>query len=102
MRYEWDERKNRLNWRSHGISFEDAILVFADERCLIYPDRTDETGEQRWHAIGSVPVESAYVAVLLVVHAYREDNDGEEIVRIISARETEKHELRRYQEQNPN
>jgi uncharacterized DUF497 family protein len=37
--------------------------------------------------------------VLLVVHAYREDDHGEEIIRIISARRAEKHELRRYQEQ---
>jgi uncharacterized DUF497 family protein len=37
--------------------------------------------------------------VLLVVHAYREDCHGEEIIRIISARQAEKHEVRRYQEQ---
>jgi uncharacterized DUF497 family protein len=30
---------------------------------------------------------------------YREDYRGEEIIRIISARATEKHEIRRYQEQ---
>jgi len=38
-------------------------------------------------------------AVLLVVHAYREDFDGEEIIRIISARRADKNEYRRYQEQ---
>jgi uncharacterized DUF497 family protein len=37
--------------------------------------------------------------VLLVVHVYREEHNGEEIIRIISARAAEKHELRRYQEQ---
>ena len=99
VRYEWDERKNRENWRKHAISFEDAALVFEDELCLVYPDRADETGEQRWHAIGSVDLELRRSAVLLVVHAYREDNYGEEIIRIISARETRKHELRRYQKQ---
>jgi hypothetical protein len=102
VRYEWDERKNRENWRKHGISFEDAALVFNDERCLIYPDRDDESGEQRWHAIGAVQAGIEERAVLLVVHAYREDNYGEEIVRIISARETHKHEIRRYQEQEAN
>jgi uncharacterized DUF497 family protein len=102
VRYEWDERKNRENWRKHRISFEDAALVFDDERCLTYPDRIDESGEQRWHAIGTVHIETEGNAVLLVVHAYREDNNGEEIVRIISARETRKHELRRYQEQEAN
>ena len=100
MRYEWDERKNRLNQRKHdGISFELAALVFEDEHCLIGLDRVDEIGEQRWHALGSVSIEEQFSAVLLVVHGYREDRDGEEIIRIISARRAEKNENRRYQEQ---
>ena len=98
MLYEWDERKSRSNLKKHGISFADAALVFDDPRCLIYPDRTDETGEQRWHAIGAISIESVYSAVLLVVHVYRENINGEEIVRIISARAPQNHELRRYQE----
>ena len=100
MRYEWDEAKNRRNQRLHGgISFELAALVFEDECCLIGPDRIDETGEQRWHAIGEVRIEPEGAAVLLVVHAYREDCYGEQVIRIISARRAEKHEIRRYQEQ---
>jgi uncharacterized protein len=101
VRFEWDERKNRQNQRKHGgISFELAALVFEDENRLIGLDRVDETGEQRWHAIGAVSVEPGVTAVLLVVHVYREDNDGEEVIRIISARRAESHELRRYQEQS--
>ena len=100
MRYEWGQAKNRRNQRKHeGISFELAALVFEDERCLIGPDRIDETGERRWHAIGAARIEPEAAVVLLVVHAYREDDHGEEIIRIISARRAEKHEIRRYQEQ---
>lgn len=100
MRYEWDERKNRANRRKHaGISFEAATLVFQDPRCLIAPDRADETGERRWLAIGMAQIEPNTPAVLFVVHTYREDHDGEEIIRIVSARKAEKHERRRYQEQ---
>ena len=101
MRYEWNEAKNLLNQQRHeGISFELASLVFEDECCLVYPDRIDrETGEQRWHAIGAVSIEAGTGAVLVVVHAYREENHGEEIIRIISARAAEKHEVRRYREQ---
>ena len=100
MRYEWGEAKNRRNQRKHGgISFELASLVFEDERSLVGPDRLDLTGEQRWHAIGEVRIEPERVVVLVVVHAYREDCNGEEIIRIISARRAEKHEIRRYQEQ---
>lgn len=101
MRYEWDERKNLENQRKHGgISFELAALVFEDENCLVGPDRVDEDGEQRWHALGTVSIEESVSAVLLVVHVYRENRHGEEIIRIISARRAEKHECRRYQEES--
>jgi uncharacterized DUF497 family protein len=36
---------------------------------------------------------------LFVVHVYREEIDGEEITRIISARRANKDDFRRYQEQ---
>ena len=82
------------------MRYEFAALVFEDERCLILADRIDgRTEEQRWHAIGRVQIETGVGAMLLVVHVYREDYRGEEIIRIISARAAEKHEIRRYQEQ---
>ena len=100
VRYEWDETKNRRNQRKHdGISFEQAALALEDERCLVGLDRIDKTGEQRWHALGAAQIESEAAVVLLVVHAYREDRHGEEIIRVISARRAEKYEIRRYQEQ---
>jgi hypothetical protein len=99
VRYEWDNRKERRNRRKHGISFELATLAFEDEHCLVGFDRLDETGEQRWHALGMVQVAPAVSALLVVAHAYRENRHGEEIIRIISARRAEKREIRRYQEQ---
>ena len=99
MCYERDEGKNRLNQEKHGISFEIAALAFEDERCLVRPDRIDARGEQRWHAIGAARIEPGAAVILLVVHVYREETDGEEITRIISARKAEKNDVRRYQEQ---
>lgn len=100
MRYEWDRRKNRENQRKHdGISFELGILVFDDEYCIFVEDRVDESGEQRWHAIGAIYPAPETKAVLLVVHVYREDQNGEEIIRIISARRAGPDDVRRYQEQ---
>ena len=101
MRYEWDEAKNLRNQRKHdGISFELAALVFEDERCLVYADSIDSrTEEQRGHAVGAAQIEPGAAAMLLVVHVYREDYRGEEIIRIISARAAEKHEIRRYRDQ---
>jgi uncharacterized protein len=83
MRFEWDERKNRINQTKHdGLDFRTAARVFNDPKIILAKDPVVE-GEQRWHAIGAV--ESA---LLLVVHTYDEDNEnGEEIIRIISARD---------------
>ena len=38
-------------------------------------------------------------AALFVVHVYREEIDGQEVTRIISARRANKDDFRRYQEQ---
>jgi uncharacterized DUF497 family protein len=77
MRYEWDQRKNRENQRKHdGISFELAALVFEDGNCLIEKDRVDESGEQRWHALGAVSLEPASVLILLVAHAFERGGEG--------------------------
>jgi uncharacterized DUF497 family protein len=51
MRYEWDEKKNRLNQKKHGVSFQLAALALEDENCLVRQDRIDVTGEQRWHGL---------------------------------------------------
>jgi uncharacterized DUF497 family protein len=60
-------------------------------------DEAKNLGNQ--HALGAARIEPEARAVLLVVHAYRESQHGEEITRIISARAAEKREIRRYQEQ---
>lgn len=100
VRYEWDEQKNLLNQRKHGISFAIAALVFEDQRCLVRPDRVDETGEQRWHAIGMARLAPDAAVLVFVVHVYREEINGEEVTRIVSARRADKNDVRRYQNQD--
>jgi uncharacterized protein len=75
------------------LDFETAARVFNDPKVVLAKDRVLE-GEQRWHAIGSVSG-----AVLLIVHTYREEDDGEEFIRIISAREANHRERRVYIQQ---
>ena len=99
MRYDWDDDKDWSNRRKHGVSFELATLVFEDECCILRLDRADESGEQRWYAIGAVRMEPQEELLLLVVHFYREDHDGEELISIISARAAGNDDVRRYQEQ---
>jgi uncharacterized DUF497 family protein len=91
MRFEWDEGKNRVNQAKHnGLDFETAARVFNDPKVVLAKDRIVE-GELRWHAIGEVSG-----AILLVVHTYQEEDNGEEIIRIISAREANQRERRIY------
>lgn len=88
--FSWDERKSGANRRKHGVSFETATLVFADPHVIFAQDR-EVNGEPRWQAIGRV----AEQVLLLVAHAYEED-DGEETIRIISARRATTEEREAY------
>ena len=92
IRFEWDPVKARTNQRKHGVSFEDAMHVFDDQYSLFEQDRTDETGELRWQALGL----AGGVALLLVIHTSREEG-ASEVVRIISARRATRKERKRYE-----
>ena len=72
---EWDDNKNVLNKRKHGISFETAALVFADENRIEMYDAIHSTDEDRYIVLGCVH------GILYVVYTMREDAS-----RIISAR----------------
>lgn len=87
MRFVWDERKNLSNQRKHGISFQLSTSVFDDPMHVMIQDRVVD-GEVRWRTIGEV--NGKYL--LLVAHTFEEE--GEELVRIISAREATAHERR--------
>ena len=93
MQFEWDATKDRSNLIKHGIDFLTAALVFADPHLRMRQDHVDESGELRWHAIGTA---GGSKPLLVVVHVYRETSDGEEIIRIISARKASARESRDY------
>lgn len=92
MRFTWDPRKDAANRQKHGVSFELARWVFDDPNHISIQDR-HEGGEERWQTIGLI----GPVAIFMVAHTYEED-DGEEVVRIISARKATKAERKRYDE----
>lgn len=89
LRFEWDPQKAASNRRKHGISFEEARSVFADENGLLIddPDHSDE--EDRFILLGV----SSAARVLIVCHCYRGDDD---IIRIISARRATSSEREQY------
>ena len=92
MKFEWDEAKNRINSAKPGVSFELACKVFDDPLATYLFDRFVD-GEERWHVIGQI----ASLPVLLIVHTYKVDCTGEEVIRIISARQASSHERRHYE-----
>ena len=52
--FEWDEDKNRLNQKKHGVSFEQAQRAFDDPNRIIVRDLEHETGEKRFFCLGMV------------------------------------------------
>ena len=92
MRFVWDEEKSRINRAKHKVSFETAALAFEDPLALSVQDRLVE-GEPRWQTLGLV----GGVVVLLIAHTYEEEN-GEEVVRIISARKATARERMLYEQ----
>jgi uncharacterized protein len=90
MKRPWDERKNRINKRKHGVSFELAYLVFDDPDAVTAEDHVDDNGELRYQTVGLVAG-----LLLFVAHVYRVIN-GEEMPWLISARKAVHHEEKIY------
>ena len=90
--FEWDDRKAEINYRKHGILFEEAILVFDDPLAVVEQDRIED-GERRWQAVGM----AGNCLLLLVAHTVRLEEEGIEIIRVISARRADRKERRRYE-----
>jgi uncharacterized DUF497 family protein len=77
--FHWDDDKEIINVRKHGISFDEASSVFSDENAIIIFDEEHSLFEDRFIIIGF----SVKARLLVVCHCYKE---SETIIRIISAR----------------
>ncbi len=91
MRFEWNEEKNRSNFKKHRISFQTASRVFEDPDFVMEQDR-EVDGEERWQTIGRIDD----ALVVLVAHTIV-DEEEDVIVRIISARMATARERRIYE-----
>jgi uncharacterized DUF497 family protein len=94
VNFEWDPDKDAWNYVKHGIRFETAAMVFDDPYHVSQLDRVVD-GEERWRTMGLI----GGLVIVIVAHTYREQN-GEETVRIISARKATKRERKHYEERN--
>lgn len=88
INFEWDENKNTINKKKHGISFEEAKEVFWDNNAILFDDPEHSVGEERFMIIGMIRSQK----ICIVSHCYR-DND---VIRIISSREATKNEKKVY------
>lgn len=88
MQFEWDESKNAINIRKHGIDFQDVPTMF-DQPMLVLRDSREDYGEERWIGVGAL---AEHVAV--VVYTERVGD----VIRIISVRKATKHEAKAYVE----
>lgn len=91
LRFEWNTAKAASNRRKHGVTFEEARSVFLDEDALLIADPEHSGDEDRFVLLGM----SSQLRVLVVVHAYR-DEDG--TIRLISARKADRSETGMYVE----
>ena len=89
MKFEWDPHKAEINFRKHGISFDEAGSVFLDRLALSGLDPEHSVGESRYITFGT----SSLNRLLSVSHTYRPG-----AIRIISARRVTRGERKLYEE----
>jgi uncharacterized DUF497 family protein len=86
IKFTWDAEKAKANVRKHGVSFEEATSVFADENARL---KHDPDEEDRFIILGF----SSTLRILVVCHVYRQ---GGEVIRLISARKATRNERTQY------
>lgn len=91
MRYEWGEKKDKINRNKHGISLSAGIYVFDDPYRIEAYDGKDGD-EDRFITIG-MDIE---IRVLFVCYTMRSEENS---TRLISVRKAESHECRLYEKQ---
>ncbi|MTJ50529.1 BrnT family toxin [Dolichospermum sp. UHCC 0259] len=89
MEFEWNPNKAELNFKKHGVSFQEAATTFNDPLSVTFPDPDHSIGESRYVIIEI----SRFRQILVVAHTDREDK-----IRIITARKATRQERKFYEE----
>jgi uncharacterized DUF497 family protein len=89
MEFEWDAVKSDSNDRKHGVTFTEAMTVFADPLSVTGYDSRHADDEDRFLTMGTT------VGGRLVVVSHTDRGD---LVRIISAREATRREREDYED----
>ena len=85
----WDRTKAESNLKKHKTSFDEAQTVFSDPNARMIFDPEHSGDEDRFILLGI----SSGLRLLVVCHCYIEDDM---VIRIISARKTNKNEQKQY------
>jgi uncharacterized protein len=95
IQFEWDPVKAASNLSKHGVTFEEAMGVFADPLATSIVDPASPPGEERWITLGI----NLTQRLLVVVHTHVEFTDDMLLIRIISARKATRKERRQYEQE---
>ena len=93
VKFEWSKDKNKLNIQNHQIDFEEAKEVFDDPLHISRLDFRFDYFEERWITLGLTNKQK----ILVVANLFFDEN-GEEIIRIISARVANPKERKFYEQ----
>jgi len=89
MAFDWDEEKNAINLRKHGIRFEIASQAFDDDRAIPFSDPEHSTeGESRYALLGICELGLVFISFTIRGERYR----------IITARKASKRMHKMYAE----
>ena len=93
MEFEWDKNKAKENIKRHeDITFEEAFTVFYDDFAIEKYDKAhSDSDERRFVRIGY-----STKRLLWVCYTIRKDENGNEVIRIISARKADSEERELY------
>ena len=89
MEFEWDHQKPAVNAQKHGVTFQEAVEVFADDRSSTVADPDHSVGEARFVIFGKT------IGSRFVVVSFTERGDR---IRIINARPMTPTERRAYEQ----
>ena len=84
--FEWDEAKQRANYKKHGLDFRDAEKVF-QEVTITAEDKRQDYGEKRFISLGRLE------DIVVVVYTERSDK-----IRLIPRRRANQKERKAYEE----
>lgn len=90
--FSWDARKAISNHEKHGVSFEEAATIFDDPSALDWKDAAHSVGEVRRKRLGR----SMAGRIVIAIYTVRRTAHGNETIRIISARQSNRRERQAY------